>query len=114
MSVHSTLDIKLLGREYRVSCPPDEREALLEAVAYLEGRMTDLAAKTKGTGERLAVMTALNLAHELLAAKSTLPQRREATTDAAPAAFDGDEYERRIKSMVARLDEAMIAQDKLF
>ena len=46
-----TLDIKLLGREYRVSCPPEEREGLLEAVQFLDGRLNDLAAKTNSAGK---------------------------------------------------------------
>ena len=66
MSSHSTVDISLQGREYRVTCAPEERESLLAAVAHVETKMNEIAARTKGSGERLAVMTALNLAHELL------------------------------------------------
>jgi cell division protein ZapA len=60
------LDIKLLGREYRVACKPEEREGLLAAVTYLDEKMRDLAVKTNSAGERLAVMTALNITHEFL------------------------------------------------
>ncbi len=96
-----TLDIVLMGREYRVACTPDEREALKTAVAYVDERMRDLAEKTKSTGERLAVMTALNLAHELLSIK-------------LPGGFDMQEFRRRIGSMQSRLDEAMASQEQLF
>ncbi|MDH4095789.1 MAG: cell division protein ZapA, partial [Betaproteobacteria bacterium] len=37
-----TLDITLLGRSYRVACSDEERDALLKAVAYLEGKMNDI------------------------------------------------------------------------
>jgi cell division protein ZapA len=62
-----TLDISLLGRNYAVAFQESEREALLEAAAFLEQKMSDI----KGGGkvvqmERIAVMTALNLANELL------------------------------------------------
>ncbi|HMM54746.1 MAG TPA: cell division protein ZapA [Candidatus Desulfobacillus sp.] len=96
-----TLDIVLMGREYRVACPPDERESLLAAVAFVDGKMREISAKTKSTGERLAVMTALNLAHELLSVK-------------LPGGFDMQDLRRRITSMQARLDEAMASQEQLF
>ena len=63
----SFLDITLLGKEYRVACPPDERAALLNAAAYVDGKMRDIAEKTKSNlAERIAVMAALNIAHEYL------------------------------------------------
>ena len=96
-----TLDIVLMGREYRVACAPGEREALQNAVAYVDEKMRDLAVKTKSSGDRLAVMTALNIAHELLSIK-------------LPGGFDLQEFRRRIGSMQARLDDAMASQEQLF
>ena len=61
--------------------------------AAVDEKMRDIGAKTKSTGERLAVMTALNLAHELLSIK-------------LPGGFDMQELRRRIGGMQARLDEA--------
>lgn len=98
-----TLDIKLQGRAYSVACPPEEREALLEAVALLDGKMADIAQKTKSTGERLAVMAALNLAHELTSLKKS---------PAAP--LDTSDLKRRIEAMEARLDSALAQQEDLF
>jgi cell division protein ZapA (FtsZ GTPase activity inhibitor) len=61
------LDITLLGKEYRVACPPDQRAALLTPPAYVDGKMRDIAEKTRNNvGERVAVMAALNIAHEHL------------------------------------------------
>lgn len=113
MSNKSTLDIKLQGREFRVACAPEERESLLAAVAMVDAKMADIAAKTKSTGERLAVMTALNLAHELLA-KPTPETPVAEVSDASAASFDSEKFARRIGSIVARLDAAMVEQDKLF
>jgi cell division protein ZapA len=90
-----------MGREYRVACAPEEREALEKAVAYVDERMRELSTKTKSSGERLAVMTALNIAHELLSIK-------------LPGGFDMQDFRRRILSMQARLDAAMASQEKLF
>jgi cell division protein ZapA len=97
-----TLDIKLLGKEYRVACPPEERESLQAAVRLLDERMGEMAAKSKSTGERLAVMTALNLAHEMLSQKNP------------HASVDRHDLKRRIGAMEARLDEALAQQEKLF
>lgn len=107
MSAIPTLDIKLQGRSYSVACPPEEQEALLEAVALLDGKLADVAKKTRSTGERLAVMVALNLAHELVA-------RKTAPAEAAAAPFDSSETKRRIQAMEARLEAAMANQEDLF
>jgi len=98
----NTLDIKLLGKDYRVACPPEERESLQAAVELLDERMGEMATKSKSTGERLAVMTALNLAHELLSQKNP------------GAGVDRYDLKRRISAMEARLDEALAQQEKLF
>lgn len=97
----NTLDIVLMGREYRVACAPEEREALQSAVAFVDEKMRELGEKTKSSGERLAVMTALNLAHELLSIK-------------LPGGFDMQEFRRRIGAMQTRLDEALASQEQLF
>ena len=61
------LDIKILGREYKVSCKEHERADLLEAVGLLDQRMHEIKDGGKITGvDRIAVMAALNLANELL------------------------------------------------
>ena len=61
------LDIKILGREYKVACKEGERADLLDAVAFLDQRMQEIRDGGKITGaDRIAVMAALNLANELL------------------------------------------------
>lgn len=97
-----TIEVTLLGRSYRVACSDQEREALLRAVAYLEGKMNEikLAGKVAGT-ERIAVMAALNIAHELLSMR-------------LGEGFDMGEAKRRISSIEARLEAALAKQEKLF
>ena len=41
------LDVKIMGREYRVACSPEEREALISAVELVDGKMRDIAQRTK-------------------------------------------------------------------
>lgn len=96
-----SLDIMLLGKEYRVSCTPENKDGLLAAVAYVDGKLHELAGKTASSGEKLAVMTALNIAHEFLQF-----QRGNG--------FDMPAAKRRIGLMQARLDGVLAQQDKLF
>jgi cell division protein ZapA len=101
MSEPDFLDVRILGREYRVACPPEARAALVEAVALVDTRMQEIAQKTRNPApERVAVMAALNIAHECLqdvAAQKALLQ----------AAFDSSDLRRRIEAMDNRLDAAL-------
>src|SRR6186713_2279697 len=54
-----TLDVSLLGRDYKVACKADEQAELKDAVAFLEGRMREIRESSKTTSiERVAVMAA--------------------------------------------------------
>ncbi len=98
----NTLDVSIMGRNYRVACADDEREALLAAVAYVDKKMTEIKAAGKVARiERIAVMTALNIAHELLSVK-------------IGSGFDMAELKRRINSVQSKLDQALSQQDSLF
>ena len=62
--------ISILGKEFMVACPDDEREALIAAAAYLDRKLRDVQASGKVIGtERTAIMAALNISHELLELK---------------------------------------------
>jgi cell division protein ZapA len=90
------LDVSIMGREYRVTCEPDQRDALLAAVALVDEKMREIADKSKNaTAERVAVMAALNIAHETLAGQG------------AAQSFDFAGAKRRIGAMEARLDAAL-------
>jgi cell division protein ZapA len=96
------LDVKILGREYRVACPAGEEDALLAAVKLVDDRMRKIAGKVKNvTPERAAVMAALNIAHEFLD-----------IADGRKTNFDSASIKRKIKLMDTRLD-ALLAQQEL-
>ncbi|MDR0565377.1 MAG: cell division protein ZapA [Azoarcus sp.] len=101
MKESEMLDISLLGKEYHVSCVPRERESLLEAVGYLAQRLDDTAKKSRASGETLAIMTALNIAHEFL---QLLHGR----------GFDLPTLKRRIGHMQTRIETVLAQQEKLF
>lgn len=67
MSIPQTLQVVILDKEYQVSCPPEEREALLRSADELNKRMRRIRASGGVIGlERIAIMAALNLTYELL------------------------------------------------
>ena len=68
MSKEATgIDVTILGRQFRVACSDEEKPALLKAVDYLDSKMREIRDGGKVVGvERIAIMAALNMAHELL------------------------------------------------
>jgi len=63
----TTVSVKILDKEYQVSCPQDEVDALTAAARHVDGQMRQIRESGKVFGlDRIAVMTALNLANELL------------------------------------------------
>lgn len=96
------LQINIMGREFRVACPDNEQKGLLEAVDYLNKKMNEIRDAGKIVGlERIAIMAALNIAHELLSTK-------------VGGGFDIAEIKRRMAHMETVLDQAMADQKELF
>ena len=71
MSRPNTVSVDILDKEYQVACPPNEEAALTQAARYLDQHMRDIRSTGKVIGiERVAIMAALNISHELLALKT--------------------------------------------
>lgn len=101
MSEIKAVDVNIMGREFAVACSEDEREGLMTAVGYLDKKMREIRDTGKVVGvERIAIMAALNLTHELLTVRSN--------------GFDIGDLKRRIISMQEQIDEAVAEQDNLF
>lgn len=83
MSEQSTaVQVKILDKEYQVSCPPSDQEALLKSARYLDENMR----KIKGRGnihgaEKIAVMAALNITHDMLRKNRLINETRQVTSD---------------------------------
>ncbi|WP_237067609.1 cell division protein ZapA [Microbulbifer guangxiensis] len=68
-----TVTVSILDKEYRVACAEDERAELEASARLLHERMTRIRTSGSVIGlERIAVMAALNIAHELIQAKAEL------------------------------------------
>ena len=63
----SRVSVRILEKEYHVSCPLEERAALLDSAEYLNRKMREIRDSGKVVGlDRIAVMAALNIVNELL------------------------------------------------
>lgn len=113
------LDIKILGREYKVACKEDERAELLEAVAFVDAQMRELRGGSKTAGvDRVAVMAALNIANDLLRERRAV-QIPPLPASVAPSSagannVDDSAARRRIQVMQAAIDQTLAGQEKLF
>jgi len=96
------IEVTVLDRTLKIACKEDEKADLLNAVEYLDAKMREIKANSKVlSAERVAIMAALNIAHELLSTRRA-------------SGFDSEAFERRMKSMAEAIDEAMSAQEHLF
>ena len=67
MTEIATVRVQILGREFPVACPAGQERELEAAAEFVDKRMREIQEKTGNNAlERLAVMAALNIAHEHL------------------------------------------------
>ena len=97
------IDVRILDRDYRLAVPADEKARLLDAVRVVDGKMRAIRDAGRVAGvDRIAVMAALQLAHDLLGSQQA--------ADATPSA----ESTRRIRRMTEDLDAELRRQESLF
>jgi cell division protein ZapA len=69
MNAH--VSVKILEKEYQISCLASERNALLDSAEALNKKMREIRDSGKVVGlDRIAVMAALNMAHDLIQAET--------------------------------------------
>ena len=96
MSRPNTVSVDILDKEYQVACPPDEEAALNQAARYLDQHMRDIRSTGKVIGlERVAIMAALNISHELLALKT------------GDNLVETSEEQERLSALNSQLDEVL-------
>lgn len=87
--------VTILGKEFRVACPAEERESLMRSATYLDDKMRDIRARGRTVGnDNIAIMAALNIAHEMLQSKTSL-DRNDKNISA------------RIKSIQSKIESAL-------
>ncbi len=96
MSSSNSVTVQILDKEYSIICPPEERNNLVGAARYLDGKMREIRSSGKVIGaDRIAVMAALNITHELL-------HRQE-----APATAASGTTREQVRDLLERVDSAL-------
>ena len=89
------INISILDKDYKVACPPGEQSALLESAKYLDSKMREVRDAGNIIGsERIAVITALNMANDLL--RSSQVEREL-----------GEQLPRRLKDLESKISRVL-------
>lgn len=103
-----TVAVSILGKEYQVACPAEQHAELLLSARYLDEQMRAIRATGKVIGlERIAVMAALNIAHELLRTRNAAPADKAAQASPARANTEARADCASLSSLNAKLDQAL-------
>jgi cell division protein ZapA len=95
------VSVRILDKEYRVSCGQDEKDGLLDSARMLDQRMREIRQSGRVIGvDRIAVMAALNIAYELIKIQQNQVQGQE-------------DLDRRLRSLQDRIGDALAMQHQL-
>ena len=95
-----TTVVTILDKEYRISCPAEQTDALHSAARYLSDKMRDIRSAGKVIGvERIAVMAALNISYELTHARNA-------------AESEKNETQEHLDQLLGKLDTALTSVEK--
>ncbi|MFM1881538.1 MAG: hypothetical protein RLZZ344_1772 [Pseudomonadota bacterium] len=99
------VEVEIMDRVYRLACPADEKPLLMECVGMVDTRMRQIKQNSRLQGsDRIAVMTALTLARELL----TAPKVQ------AAAGINEEDLRSALNELIRQADQALAPQEKLF
>jgi cell division protein ZapA len=102
MAAAEPLTLTIFGREYRIACAAEERADLIACARYVDARMNEIRDQGKVMGaDRVAVMTALQIAQELFAVK-------------AGGGTSLGEIRQKVRGLNDLADQMLATQEKLF
>jgi cell division protein ZapA len=117
VSTSKGVTINVMGREFRVAAPQGEERQLLASVELLNKKMKELRDGGKIVGnERIAIMAALNIAHDylqLLVSGSTHAAPTSSTKNTNNS-VDAEFVRRKMESLESVIEKAISDQEKLF
>ena len=91
----NTVKVNILDKDYQVSCPAAERDALVESARYLDQQMRTIRQGGKVVGvERIAVMAALHITHELI-------------RQGQQSSLGSQDLQERIRRLTTRIDDSI-------
>jgi len=87
--------VRIVDREYRVMCTPEQRRTLMESALFLDQQMREIRDTGKiSSMDKIAVMAALNLAEEVLKLRQEMSARDE-------------QVDARVRDLADRLDRSL-------
>ena len=102
--------INVMGRDFRVAAPGGEERQLTASVEFLNKKMREIRDTGKVVGnERIAIMAALNIAHEFLQLQAGAKPSKS-----AHANVDADLVSRKMDEFEGIIEKALADQEKLF
>jgi cell division protein ZapA len=105
------VDVQILDRSYQLSCPPEEKDLLMECVALVDTRMRQVKTRSKLQGaDRIAVMAALTIARDCLTGKASAQTENQSVDQPEDQAA----IQKKIHELSALLDTALAPQERLF
>lgn len=94
-----TLEVKIMSRDFKIACKPEEKGALLRAVNIVESKMSGIRDTGKVVGlDKIAVMAALQIAHESIVG---------ANPNDPILGLDIEALERKIEAIEKTVDSAL-------
>ena len=97
----TTVTVKILDKEYQVSCPADEVDALTRSARYLDDQMRSIRESGKVFGlDRIAVMAALNIANEYISNRDSLSATKGTVNE-------------KVAALAARVSQALAEHKQL-
>ena len=99
MTQPNTVTVHILDKEYCIACPADERSNLESAARYLDGKMREIRSSGMVVGaDRIAVMAALNITHDLLHKQQRLDRQ-------------ASHAQEQVRDLLERVDSVLSDQD---
>jgi cell division protein ZapA len=95
-----TVSVQILDKEFRIACPEEEHDALLASAHLINTKMKEMRARGIVGQDRIAIMAALNIAHELL------QQQNKSQTYASSMSS-------RIQNLQSRIENALTKNKQL-
>ena len=106
--------INVMGREFRVAAPGGEERQLVASVEFLNKKMREIRDTGKVVGnERIAIMAALNIAHEFLQLQAEGAGGGKGAKS-APSDADTELVRRKMDEFDGIIEKALADQEKLF
>ena len=85
------VSVNIMEKEYRIACAPNHKDGLVNSATLLNDKMQEIRSSGKVIGsDRIAVMAALNLAHDLL-------EQQQQT-------INNDQFEQQIRKLREKVD----------